>query len=84
MWTEWEDEEVGEAGREEPRARGDILIVDDTIANLKLLAGMLRSEGYDVRPVPSGAQALRAAARRPPDLVLWAIPGRQSPGAGPA
>lgn len=53
--------------------RGDILIVDDTIANLKLLAGMLRSEGYGVRPVPSGAQALRTAARRPPDLILLDI-----------
>jgi len=53
--------------------KGDILVVDDTIANLKLLAGMLRSEGYGVRPVPSGAQALRTAARRPPDLILLDI-----------
>ncbi len=52
---------------------GEILIVDDTIANLKLLAGMLRAEGYSVRPVSSGALALRAAAHRPPDLVLLDI-----------
>lgn len=55
------------------QSRGDILVVDDTIANLKLLAGMLRSEGYSVRPVSSGAQALRAAARRRPDLILLDI-----------
>ena len=55
------------------QSKGDILVVDDTIANLKLLAGMLRSEGYSVRPVSSGAQALRAAARRRPDLILLDI-----------
>ena len=55
------------------KSKGDILVVDDTIANLKLLAGMLRSEGYSVRPVSSGAQALRAAARRRPDLILLDI-----------
>ena len=55
------------------QGKGDILVVDDTIANLKLLAGMLRSEGYSVRPVASGAQALRTASRRCPDLILLDI-----------
>lgn len=48
----------------------DILIVDDTPANLRLLCGMLRERGYKVRPVPSGETALRAAQASPPDLIL--------------
>lgn len=48
----------------------DILIVDDTPANLTLLAGMLRENGYKVRPVPSGALALSAVQSKPPDLIL--------------
>jgi len=51
----------------------DILIVDDTPANLQLLAGMLRERGYKVRPAPGGETALRAAAASPPDLVLLDI-----------
>lgn len=48
----------------------DLLVVDDVLANLRLLAGLLRRCGYKVRPAPSGAIALRAAAAAPPDLVL--------------
>ncbi len=55
------------------RARGNILIVDDTPANLQLLAGMLREHGYTVRPAPNGPLALRAAASNPPDLILLDI-----------
>src|SRR3954469_2520244 len=50
-----------------------ILIVDDTPANLKVLAGMLKDRGYKVRPVPSGKLALLAAKREPPDLILLDI-----------
>lgn len=53
--------------------KGDILIVDDTPANLKLLAGMLKEYGYNVRPVPSGKLALEAAEMEPPDLILLDI-----------
>jgi putative two-component system response regulator len=53
--------------------RGDILVVDDTPANLTLLSRMLGERGYRVRPVPSGALALKAAASNPPDLVLLDI-----------
>ena len=35
-----------------------ILAVDDTPANLQVLAGMLKDRGYKVRPVPSGKLAL--------------------------
>lgn len=54
-------------------AAPDILVVDDTPANLQLLAGMLKDAGYRVRAVPSGALALRAAANRHPDLILLDI-----------
>jgi signal transduction histidine kinase len=51
----------------------DILIVDDTLANLQLLAGMLRDRGYRVRPVPSGKLALQAIQKEPPELILLDI-----------
>lgn len=50
-----------------------ILVVDDTPANLSLLAGLLKKKGYRVRPVPSGRLALEAAGKEPPDLVLLDI-----------
>ncbi len=50
-----------------------ILIVDDTIANLRLLTQMLSEQGYRVRPVPSGERALEAARLNPPDLILLDI-----------
>jgi phosphoserine phosphatase RsbU/P len=51
----------------------NILVVDDTPANLQVLAGMLKDRGYKVRPVPSGKLALLAAQRNPPDLILLDI-----------
>ena len=51
----------------------DILVVDDTPANLQLISGMLRSHGYKVRPVASATLALQAAKTSPPDLVLLDI-----------
>ncbi len=53
--------------------KGDILIVDDTLANLQVLGGILKEEGYRVRPVPSGSIALRAVAQTLPDLILLDI-----------
>jgi DNA-binding response OmpR family regulator len=50
-----------------------ILVVDDTLANLRLLSDMLQARGYRVRPVPSGPFALQAASVNPPDLVLLDI-----------
>ena len=52
---------------------GDILIVDDTPENLKVLGGMLKDEGYKVRPVPNGRIALRAVEQSIPDLILLDI-----------
>src|SRR5437764_7041108 len=56
-----------------PAHRASILVVDDTPANLQVLAGMLKDRGYKVRPVPSGKLALLAARRDPPDLILLDI-----------
>jgi serine phosphatase RsbU (regulator of sigma subunit) len=49
------------------------LIVDDTPANLRLLAQMLAENGFQVRPVPDGALALAAVQVEPPDLILLDI-----------
>lgn len=51
----------------------DILIVDDTLANLQLLASLLKEEGYKVRPANNGALALQAVAQKKPDLILLDI-----------
>ena len=40
--------------------RGQVLIVDDTLANLRLLTNMLREQGYKVRGAPNGEIALNA------------------------
>jgi two-component system sensor histidine kinase/response regulator len=53
--------------------RADILIVDDTPANLDVLAEMLEEQGYRARPVPSGFLALQSARVQPPDLILLDI-----------
>jgi serine phosphatase RsbU (regulator of sigma subunit) len=55
------------------RQPAGILVVDDTPANLQVLAGMLKDRGYKVRPVPSGKLALQAAQRDPPNLILLDI-----------
>ncbi len=48
----------------------DIIIVDDVAANLKVLGEILKGEGYRVRPVLSGLQALQAAEKEKPDLII--------------
>ena len=53
--------------------KGNILVVDDTPANLRLLSEMLEDCGYEVRPAPDGPLALRAAETEPPDLILLDI-----------
>jgi two-component system sensor histidine kinase/response regulator len=58
---------------ERPQDRGNIMIVDDNPANLKLLEDMLRQQGHEVQAFPRGRLALDAAARNPPDLILLDI-----------
>ncbi|WP_414552783.1 response regulator [Anabaena sp. CCY 0017] len=53
--------------------KGDILIVDDTIDNLRLLSKMLAEQGYEVRCVTNGAIALIGIKAQPPDLILLDI-----------
>lgn len=52
---------------------GNILVIDDTPASLKLLTDLLRSEGYAVRAAINGPLALQAARSSPPELVLLDI-----------
>ena len=53
--------------------RYNILIVDDIPTNLKILDGILKGDGYKVRPVPNGLLALQAAEKERPDLILLDI-----------
>ncbi len=50
--------------------RGSVLVVDDTVENLRLLVGILGERGYEARPVTNGPDALAAAEQEPPDLIL--------------
>jgi PAS domain S-box-containing protein len=50
-----------------------ILVVDDTIDSLRLIANMLTDQGYNVRKVLNGQMALTAAQSAPPDLILLDI-----------
>ncbi|MEH1768702.1 GGDEF domain-containing response regulator [Nostoc sp.] len=51
----------------------NILVVDDTPDNLRLLAKMLELQGYIIRKSLNGRMALQAAYRHPPDLILLDI-----------
>src|SRR5262245_28160487 len=52
---------------------GSVLVVDDTIDNLRLLSDLLGQQGYEVRAVTNGRQALQAVEHDPPDLILLDI-----------
>jgi sigma-B regulation protein RsbU (phosphoserine phosphatase) len=51
----------------------NILIVDDTPANLRLLSQMLAEKGYGVRAVKSGLRALESVKVTQPSLILLDI-----------
>ena len=53
--------------------KANILVVDDTVANLRLLVNLLVEQGYKVRPASNGMMALSAAQTEPPDLILLDI-----------
>lgn len=55
------------------KRKGDILIVDDEPANLRLLAKILEQENYGIRTVINGDMALKSVALRHPDLILLDI-----------
>ncbi len=52
---------------------GDILIIDDTLANLEILTKFLADAGYEVRPARNGRLGLQLAQTSPPDLILLDI-----------
>ena len=62
---------VANAAADNPKS--NILVVDDSAANLKLLSSMLGEQGYKVRSVISGPMALTATRAAPPDLILLDI-----------
>lgn len=55
---------------DEPATPVRVLVVDDEVDNLDLLAHLLRSAGYEVSTAPTGREALDLARRLDPDLIL--------------
>lgn len=55
------------------RLTGNILVVDDTPDNLRLLSNLLTEAGHKVRKVTDGKWALQASLLSPPDLILLDI-----------
>lgn len=55
------------------RGQKDILVVDDTPANVRVLAEMLTKHGYRVRKALNGQMALTACQTLLPDLILLDI-----------
>lgn len=53
--------------------KGNVLIVDDTQSNLRLLSIMLTSNGYRVMEATDGASALLEARSHQPDMILLDI-----------
>lgn len=51
----------------------NILVVDDTVANLELLEAFLDENGYEVRTSISGETALKSMKAQIPDLILLDI-----------
>ena len=58
---------------EQALPQGNIMIVDDNPANLKLLEDVLRQHGYEVRSFPRRRLALAAANQESPDLIWTSI-----------
>ena len=54
--------------------KGNLMVVDDQPANLKLLEDLLTQQGHTVRSFPRGRLALEATARNLPDLILLFSP----------
>ncbi len=48
----------------------NVLIVDDTVGNLRLLDALLSNAGYRVRATSNAGLGLLAIQRKLPDLVL--------------
>jgi two-component system, sensor histidine kinase and response regulator len=57
--------------KNDPKA--NILVVDDTPENLRIVTQLLQEQGYHVRAAPNGAHALNSATKEPPNLILLDI-----------
>lgn len=53
--------------------QAQILVVDDTPQNLRLLVEILSAQGYVIRPAISGKVALKSIATTAPDLILMDV-----------
>ncbi|BAY40136.1 two-component hybrid sensor and regulator [Nostoc sp. NIES-2111] len=53
--------------------KGNILVVDDTPDNLRLLSAMLTAQGFEVRKALNGKMALTACQMLLPDVILLDI-----------
>ena len=62
---------MDELGDQSSKAK--ILIVDDTLINLRLLSSMLGTSGYVVYEASDGRTALEAVRTHQPDLILLDI-----------
>jgi DNA-binding NtrC family response regulator len=62
-----------EAPEQNRGAREKVLLVDDTPANLSVLAALLEQEGYEVLAAPNGASALKVAAKAQPGAILMDV-----------
>jgi DNA-binding response OmpR family regulator len=58
---------------EESHVRSSILIIDDNLDDLTLMAEVLRNSNFDIRQARSTAQGLRSATKYPPDLIILDI-----------
>ena len=56
--------------KQDRRSSGKILIVDDSLENLRLLSSLLTREGYKVISATDGSMALSTIKEEPPDLIL--------------
>jgi two-component system response regulator GlrR len=64
------------------KRKARILVVDDDPGLLRLLTIRLRAENYEVEPMENGVQALAAASRFRPDLVITDLRMDQLDGIG--
>lgn len=55
------------------QCKGDILVIDDLLTNVRLLSEILTIDGYEVREVLSGKDALKIIDYDPPELILLDI-----------
>ncbi|MFC6582425.1 response regulator [Sulfitobacter aestuariivivens] len=61
----------------EPQDRLQVLVVDDSRFQRRILSASLKGLGYDVTEAASGSEAMAISRRRLPDIVLsdWMMPG---------